>query len=230
MSTTPGPSLDDLSRAIGEPTRLRILQELLGGIAFPAGALAARLDLAPSTISAHLTRLHEAGLITIEQDGRRRLARLADPAVATALEALLQLSQESAVRSLTGFQRRSALREARSCYDHLAGRLGVALADLALERRWVQVRDGVWMLPEDEESACARDLGLVLAWPPSTRPAVRPCQDWTERRPHLAGRLGRSLLDAMLDGGWLSRRRADRALTITPEGRRRFTALGLTPA
>lgn len=223
--------LDELGRVLGEPARLRILHELFGGTPLPAGALATRLGLAPSTVSAHLAKLQDAGLIHIEQQGRARLASLADPAVAAAVEALLQLSGEASVNSLTGFDRRAAMREARSCYDHLAGRAGVFIAEVALERGWVADTAGTWTLPNGEDVTAIGDglgLGLALHWQRSARPAVRPCADWTERTPHIAGRLGQSILNAMIDDGWLRRRRDDRALTITAAGKECFTKLGLT--
>ncbi len=228
MTEKPTLPLEDLGRVIAEPARIRILSELLGGPALPAGALAARLGIAPSTTSAHLARLHDAGLIEVEQHGRSRLARLGDPAVAAAVEALLRLSGEQRVNSLASHDRRAAMREARSCYDHLAGRVGVAVADVALDRGWVREANGIWILPMGEDvSELADGFGLTLSWQHSSRPAIRPCPDWTERQPHIAGRLGRSLLDAMLDADWLRRRRDDRALTITAHGRERFTALGV---
>lgn len=219
--------LEELGRVIGEPARLRILHELFGGTPLPAGALAARLHLAPSTVSAHLARLHDAGLISIEQRGRTRLATLADAAVAEAVESLLLLAGEAPVNSLTGYDRRAAMREARSCYDHLAGRAGVFIARLALDRGWIAHSAGVWRLPHDEDiTGIGNGLGLTLTWDDSKRPAVRPCADWTEREPHIAGRLGHSILGAMIDDGWLRRRCDDRALTITPRGRERLAALG----
>lgn len=219
--------LDELGRVLGEPARLRILHELFGGPALPAGALATRLGLAPSTVSAHLAKLHDAGLITIQQQGRARLASLADPTVASAVEALLQLSGEAQVNSLTTFDRRAAMREARSCYDHLAGRAGVFIAELGLRRGWITNTAGTWTLHRGEDiTDIGDDLGLTLTWQRSARPAVRSCTDWTERAPHIAGRLGHSILHAMIDDGWLRRRRDDRALTITPRGRQRLGALG----
>jgi DNA-binding transcriptional ArsR family regulator len=218
--------LDELGRVLAEPTRLRILQELLGGPPLPAGALAARLGLAPSTVSAHLARLHDAGMIRVEQRGRARLAELADTDVAEAIEALLRLSTEAPVNSFTGFDRRAAMRTARSCYDHLAGRAGVAVAEVALERGWVADVNGTWALPDATGRTIADGLGVRIALAASGRPLVRPCADWTERRPHLAGRLGRAILEGIIAEGWVRRRREDRALTITSVGRERFGALG----
>lgn len=229
MTEQPRLPLDELGRVLGEPARLRILHELFGGTPLPAGALATRLGLAPSTVSAHLAKLHDAGLITIERQGRARLASLADPAVANAVEALLQLSGESTVNSLTTFDRREAMREARACYDHLAGRAGVFVAGLALDRGWITDTAGTWALHDDDDVAgIGDDLGLALTWQRSSRPAVRPCADWTERTPHIAGRLGHSILRAMISDGWLRRRRDDRALTITARGKERLVALGHT--
>lgn len=229
MTEQPRLPIDELSRVLGEPARMRILHELFGGTPLPAGALATRLGLAPSTVSAHLAKLHAAGLITIEQRGRTRLASLADPAVATAVESLLQLSGEDQVNSLSGFDRRTAMREARSCYDHLAGRAGVFIAQLALRQNWIMDEAGAWTLPGGEDvTDIGSGLGLTLPWQHSSRPAVRPCADWTERTPHIAGRLGQSILQAMIDDGWLRRRRKDRALKITPLGRDRLIALGHT--
>ncbi|WP_157001007.1 ArsR/SmtB family transcription factor [Agromyces laixinhei] len=227
MNDRARPPLEEIGPVIGEPARLRILHELLGGVVLPAGALAARVGLAPSTTSAHLARLHAAGLIEIEQQGRARLARLSDPLVAEAVEALLRLTGEAPVGTLTSFDRRAAMREARSCYDHLAGRLGVAFTDLAFTHGWVTDHDGIWSMPDDAPVALEHATGLNLAWPASSRPPVRPCFDWTERRPHLAGKLGKALLDGMLANGWLRRRRSDRALTVTEAGEEQFAAVGI---
>ena len=223
-----GLSVAELARAVAEPARLLILLELLGGVPLPAGALAARLGLAPSTVSGHLARLAGAGLISVRPQGRHRLAALDRPDVAEAVEALSRLTGLDPVTSLTGHRRRVALREARSCYDHLAGRLGVAVADLFLARGWVVDRDGAWALPATGVPAAAAELGVPLAWPAGGhRPAVRPCPDWTEREPHLAGRLGAAVLAGFLAAGWVRRRPRDRALDLTPAGVSALGRLGL---
>lgn len=227
MTTHQRLRLEELGKVVGEPARIRILQELLGGLPLPAGAVAARVGLAPSTTSAHLARLHESGLIDVEHRGRTRLARISRPEVAEAVEALLTLAAESPVTSLSASNRRTALREARTCYDHLAGWLGVALADHALDRGWVIERHGVWLLPDDNPSLMADAIGLPLQWPLTTRPAVRACPDWTERRPHLAGHLGAMVLGALLDAGWVRRRRHDRAVHLTDDGREGLAAAGV---
>jgi DNA-binding transcriptional ArsR family regulator len=227
--TSPGvrPDLAELGSVFTAPGRLRILQELLTGPPLPAGALAARVGLAPSTVSTHLARLAEVGLVRVEQIGRTRLAQFADEDVADAVETLLRLTGEAPVTSLSGDGRRTALREARSCYDHLAGRVGVSLADVGIRDGWLVSTRGTWVLDDPSGAGAARALGLRLRLVETSRPLIRPCADWTERRPHIAGRFGQAVLDAMLSDGWFRRRRHDRALTITPRGQDRLLQLGI---
>jgi DNA-binding transcriptional ArsR family regulator len=193
--------------------------------------LAARLGLAPSTVSGHLAKLSNAGLITVHQCGRQRLASLDRVDVAEAVESLTRLTtQEQQVSSLRAAKARTALREARSCYDHLAGRLGVAMADLFLARGWLVDRDGTWTIPHNGLQASAYGLGLAVTLPDRPGRVVRPCVDWTERRPHIAGRLGTALLSALLAAGWVGRRPHDRALTISHEGHQAFSRLAWSDA
>ncbi len=142
--------LADVAAALADRTRARMLEELLGGPPLSAGALAVRVGVAPSTVSGHLRKLERAGLIAIESHGRRREARLAGPQVAEALEALANLGPPDADRpiGLTAHNKKQALREARSCYDHLAGRAGVALADQLLEHGALELRDGAFVVAD----------------------------------------------------------------------------------
>jgi DNA-binding transcriptional ArsR family regulator len=212
---------------LAERTRARILEELLGGPPLPAGALALRVGVAPSTVSGHLAKLEAAGLVVVEPRGRRREARLARPEVAEALEALGRIAPPPASNpvGLTAVNRSHAMRDARSCYDHLAGRLGIAVTGALLDRGALIERDGAFALPADADLA---DFGVdPAALPRGRRPLVRACPDWTERRPHVAGALGAALLQAMLERGWLRRRRDDRALDLTARGRDALGALGV---
>jgi DNA-binding transcriptional ArsR family regulator len=211
---------------LAERTRARILEELLGGPPLPAGALALRVGVAPSTISGHLAKLEAAGLVVVEARGRRREARLARPEVAEALEALGRIATpDHAPVGLTAVNRSHALRDARSCYDHLAGRLGIAVTQALLERGALIEHDGAFAL---EPAADLAPFGVDTATLPARRrPLVRACPDWTERRPHVAGALGAALLQGMLQRGWLRRRPADRALNVTASGRDALTALGV---
>ena len=209
--------LADVAAALADRTRARMLEELLGGPPLPAGALAVRVGVAPSTVSGHLRSSKRAGLVTIEANGRRREARLAGPHVAEALEALSRIAGDTARPiGLKAVNRKQALREARSCYDHLAGRAGVALADHLLDaRRARRARRRLRASRPQAHGYYRERFGVDPDGAHTRRPLVRACTDWTERRPHLAGALGAALLDAMLDRGWLQRRPDGRALNIT---------------
>lgn len=218
--------LASVSSVLGDPTRARILEELLGGVPLPAGALAVRVGVAASTASAHLARLEDAGLIVVQPRGRRREARLASAEVAAALEALGRLTRPASPRGLRDVTRHEALRTARSCYDHLAGRASIALADALVARGALERRDDGFVVPDRADDAYAA-LGVDLAAVRARRRILaRPCQDWTERHDHLAGGIGSALLTAFLDRDWLRRRPDTRALTITDVGRRGLAELG----
>ena len=197
-------ALADVAAAIADRTRARMLEELLAGPPLPAGALAVRVGVAPSTVSGHLARLEAAGLVTIEARGRRREARLAGPHVAEALEALGRIAGDGARPvGLRAVNAHEALREARSCYDHLAGRAGVALADGLLARGALASRGGTFSVPGGAEELYRSVFGVELGALGGRRPLVLACADWTERRPHVAGALGAALLASMLSRGWV---------------------------
>jgi DNA-binding transcriptional ArsR family regulator len=204
--------------AIADPARAAMLDALLDGAPRSAGALAREAGVAASTASHHLGRLLDAGLIVVEPDGRRRAFRLARPEVADALEALALVCPPRSPRTLRRATRLEAERAARTCYDHLAGRLGVAVCDALLEARAI-APDGErsYALGPRADPAFAA-LGVSL--PPGGRRAyARPCLDWSERRPHLAGTLGAAVADAMLEREWVARVPKTRALRITDAGR-----------
>ena len=210
--------LADVAGALADRTRARMLEELLGGPPLPAGALAVRVGVAPSTVSAHLRTLERAGLITITSNGRRREAQLAGPHVAEALEALANIAGDhTRPVGLKAVNRRHALREARSCYDHLAGRAGVALADQLLDHGALHLDDGAFAVPADAAGYYRERFGFDPMGLHTRRPLVRACSDWTERRPHVAGALGKALLDALIDDGALRRRPDGRALTVAKD-------------
>jgi DNA-binding transcriptional ArsR family regulator len=203
---------------LGDPTRATMLDALMDGRARPAGELARRAGIAPSTASEHLARLVAGRLLVVEPRGRERRYRLASAEVAEVLEALSRLGSEAPASSLRAASRSEALRAARTCYDHLAGRLGVAVTEGLVAREVLLVRDGSFELTEDGEVFLV-ELGVDVAGARArTRVFARACLDWSERRPHLAGALGAALADAALDHGWVRRRPNDRALSVTPDG------------
>jgi DNA-binding transcriptional ArsR family regulator len=187
-----------------------------------ASELAARARIAPSTASEHLTRLVAGGFLATSKHGRHRYYRLADPAVAAAVEALALVAPQPPVRSLREATRGELLRFARTCYDHLAGRVGVALAH-GLERERALVRkDGGYALGPQAAPRLA-SLGIELAeLERQRRPLVRGCLDWSERELHVAGGLGAALTQRLFELGWIRRRDRNRSVALTEEGRARL--------
>jgi DNA-binding transcriptional ArsR family regulator len=210
--------MSEVAALLGDPTRATMLDELRDGRARPAGELARTAGIAPSTASEHLARLVAGRLLVVEPSGRERLYRLASADVAEVLEALSRLGSEEPVSSLRTAGRRDALQAARTCYDHLAGRLGVAVTDALVARDVLRPRDGSFELSEGGAVFLA-EIGVdVDGARARKRVFARSCLDWSERRPHLAGALGAALADAALGHGWARRRPNDRALDVTPHG------------
>jgi DNA-binding transcriptional ArsR family regulator len=200
---------------LAEPARAALVVALTEHEALPASALAARAGIAPSTASEHLRRLVEGGFLVARKNGRHRYFSLADPAVADAVEALACVAPQPPVHSLREATRSELIREARTCYDHLAGRLGVALAT-ALERdRTVIRRNGGYELGPGAPARCAA-LGIDLdELEKQRRPVVRGCLDWSERELHVAGALGAALANRFFELGWIRRRQGNRSIEMT---------------
>jgi DNA-binding transcriptional ArsR family regulator len=211
----------EVASIIGEPARAAMLTVLMDGRALTATELAGVAGITPQTASSHLARLIGAELVTVEKQGRNRYHRLAGPFVAQLLESLMQHTTGGVARQSvprTG-PRDEAMRRARTCYDHLAGRLGVAIADALVARGHVEIDDEAGLITEGGAAFLAR-IGIALpeAGRRLTRPLCRPCLDWSERRPHLAGRLGAAICTHGFDAGWLRRIDGTRAVSVTPKG------------
>ncbi|MGC0327452.1 DNA-binding transcriptional ArsR family regulator [Streptomyces sp. SAI-170] len=233
----------DIARAaalIADPSRARILKCLGDGRALPASALAGEAGIGAATASVHLAKLVEGGLLTVERQGRHRFYRLAGPDVSAALECLALIAPPLAITSLRQSSRTNALHRARSCYDHLAGRLGVALMRGLLERGVLSGHDGVHRPHEavrDRPSSYGRDvryeltpngpallaeLGVDTDRLPPRRPAIRYCVDWSEHQHHLAGGLGAALTARLFALDWVRWGSRPRVVQLTDAG-----ALGL---
>lgn len=215
---------------VGDPARANMLAALMDGRALTASELARAASVAPQTASGHLARLTEAGLLAMERQGRHRYHRLASPAVARMLEGIMAVAAEgrpAAPRRLVTGPRDRALRAARTCYDHLAGRLAVDIADAMVARGHLEMSaDGGSLTPEG--LGFLRDLGVSLeAGRPGRNGRVfcRPCLDWSERRPHVAGAVGAALCAHCFARGWVRRTEGSRALLVTQGGRRDLRAL-----
>jgi len=217
--------LAEAAALLGDPARAGIVTALWDGRARPAGELARVAGVAPATASEHLAKLVGGGLLRVQPQGRHRYYRLAGPDVAHALEALARLLPP---RAATIEGEMTPMRRARLCYDHLAGRLGVAIADALVARGWLRPGEDAYALAPSGRRGFERlgvDVGVLER---GRRPLLRSCLDWTERREHVGGALGAALAMHLLERDWLRREHGSRAAIVTTAGRRGLrAALGL---
>jgi DNA-binding transcriptional ArsR family regulator len=213
----------------GDPARAGMLHALMDGRALTASELARVANITPQTASSHLARMIAAGLLAVEKQGRHRYHRLASPAVAHMMESIMQVASDlqPAQPKLSVGPRDAALREARTCYDHLAGRLGVALADALVAGGYAELASDAGVVTEAGVALFGRigiDVEALNAGKGkrSARVLCRPCLDWSERRPHLAGALGAALCTHSFEAGLVRRIAGTRAVAITPKGQRIF--------
>jgi DNA-binding transcriptional ArsR family regulator len=220
---------------LADPGRCRMLLALDDGRALPASRLAAEAGITPATASSHLGKLLAAGLLTVEPHGRNRYYRIAGAEVGRLLEILTQLAPTAPIRSLRQATRSEALREGRSCYDHLAGRLGVALMAGMIETGYLTGGDGMFdpgRARRDKRTGYGHDIdyrltpagnaflaNLGVALEPR-RGTIRYCIDWSEQRHHLAGAAGRGLLSRLVELDWIRRSPESRAVLVTDVGRK----------
>ena len=203
---------------MADPSRAAVLMELTDGRALPPSELAEVAGVSRSTMSEHLAKLRKAGFLAVERGGRNRYYRLAGPEVATAVEALAALAPRSEVHSLRQANRAGALGAARTCYGHLAGQLGVGITDALVDRGLVE-REGEVFLLTARGAEFLVDLGIEK--PPR---AGKSCNDWSERRPHLAGKLGVALTKRLFELDWVRRTERRRAVEVTEVGKRELAA------
>jgi DNA-binding transcriptional ArsR family regulator len=220
-----GPNIARIASLLGDPARADVLTALMTDRALTATELAAIAGVTKQTMSAHLSKLLDAALVAMDQQGRHRYFRLADPDVAGLLESLMGVAFRTGAVRLLSSPREPALRKARICYDHLAGELGVTAYEALL-------RHGVFELTHEELRlselgvAWFRRLGVDTdAAARQRRTFCRPCMDWSERRHHLAGSLGAALLSRFHDLKWATRDENSRVIRFTPRGRRAFQDL-----
>jgi DNA-binding transcriptional ArsR family regulator len=214
----PAPRDRDLTAVavlFGDPARIAMLAALAGGRALPAGELAHRAGIHPATATAHLRKLVDGGLVRVRAQGRHRYHELAGAEVGAVLEALAQLAPPAEIRSLRAQRAATAIAEARTCYDHLAGRRGVQLRDRLLEV------DALRQVDDWDHQLTSGGRGLMAALDvdvdrlrASRRVFARRCVDWTHRRPHLSGALPAAITGQFLARGWL-RRGTGRELRVT---------------
>ncbi|MBL0898619.1 MAG: helix-turn-helix transcriptional regulator [Reyranella sp.] len=221
---TPVNALSEIAALIGDPARTAMLQLLMDGRAHTASDLAHAAGVTAQTASGHLSRMVEANLLTARAEGRNRFYRLASPDVAQVMESLMALAgMRAGPASRTAAWRRDPdLRFCRTCYDHLAGQVGIAVTDSLTRHGHLEPkgpRD--WQLTSSGELFCQR-LGVDLdgAKKAQSRHFARQCLDWSERRPHISGSLGAAIADIFFKRGWAERLRRSRTVRLTDSGRR----------
>ena len=218
----------EVASLAGDPARAGMLHALMDGRALTASELARVAGVTPQTASGHLAKMAAADLVQVEKQGRHRYHRLASPAVAQMMESIMQVASGlEAMRPApaTG-PRDAALRAARTCYDHLAGHLGVALTDALVAGGHVELTHDAGVVT-DAGIALFERIGIDVASlsagrGKTARVLCRPCLDWSERRPHLAGAVGAALCARSFEEGWIRRIEGTRAVTVTPKGWRIF--------
>ncbi len=216
--------LAEVAAVLADDSRATMCLALVDGRAWTVTELARAARVAPSTASEHVRTLAEAGFVRTVKQGRHRYVRLAGPRIAELIERLSTHTAPDAPRSLRASVRARRLAGARTCYDHLAGRLGVALRDGMLAEGLIDDRDGLVVTPRGRNALA--ELGVEIAG--TRRALLRDCLDWTERREHLAGALPAAILVRAEAAGWLTRD-AHRAVTVTVSAWPALARLGVTP-
>jgi len=220
-----GPHIARIAGLIGEPARAEMLTALMSGQALTATELAEVAGIGKPGASAHLAKLLDARLLSLQVQGRHRYYQLADDDVARLLEQLMGVAFRAGAVRLKAGPREPALRQARVCYDHLAGDQGVRVFDSLLERRLLKPLRGEpqQLQPSADGAAFFGTLGIdVAALAAQRRPLCRRCLDWSERRHHLGGAIGAALLDRFYALGWARRAADSRVVTLTPPGERQL--------
>ncbi|MDB5155236.1 MAG: ArsR family transcriptional regulator [Mucilaginibacter sp.] len=207
----------EIAALIGDPTRATIMWTLLDGKAFTATELAIAADTSAQNISMHLTKLVQAGLLCAESQGRHRYFKFSRKEIAYAIEAMANLIPPSAAKQ-NDKETNSPIKYCRTCYDHLAGNVGVAITDSLLQQGYIIYHDNTFEVTGKGETWFTGLDVAINELKQQRRSFLRPCLDWSERRNHIAGSLATALLDKMLLADWIRRTKNSRVITITSKG------------
>ena len=223
-----GADIAPVAALMAEPARATMLGALLGGHPLAAGELSQIAGVSPATASAHLGKLLDGGLVAVTRQGRHRYYRLAGHEIAAVIEAIAEISPVKPVRSLRQSREADALAQARTCYDHLAGRAGVALLDAFLQQRILTGsgtgKNATYQVTADGVDTLA-DFGVNVGEIGSSRRRFAgACLDWTQRRPHLNGALGAAVTARLLELGWIEYGPSKRAVRVTEPGQEGLAA------
>lgn len=217
-----GPDIARIASLVGDPARANMLTALMSGAALTASELALEAGVTLPTASSHLAKLMDGGLLTLASQGRHRYYGLASPQVAGMLEAIMGVAASVGPQRVRPGPKEATMREARVCYDHLAGDHAVAMLDGFLARGLL-VKDGDTIeLPEKGRSFFAAYGIDASDFGKQRRPACRACLDWSVRRSHLAGSLGAAILDKIFAEKWARREKGSRVVGFTQPGKRAF--------
>ena len=206
----------EIASLIGDPTRATILWVLLDGKAFTATELAIAADTSPQNISMHLSKLVQAELLSVESQGRHKYYKFSNKDIAYAIEALANLIPPAKAMKTV---KDSPVTHCRTCYDHLAGKVGVLITDSLLQQKIIDAGFEVSKKGEKWFTAFGIDIDELKQ---QRRSFLRPCLDWSERRHHIAGSLASALLDIMLEDDWIRRTKHSRAIVITAKGQKKL--------
>lgn len=223
-----GPDIARIASLVGDPARANMLTALMAGSALTASELALEAGVTLPTASSHLAKLMEGGLLVVASEGRHRYYGLSGAQVASMLEAIMGVAASVGPKRVRPGPREPKMREARVCYDHLAGEHAVKMLDSLLDRK-ILVRDGKEIRLGKAGASHFAAIGIdVEAGKKSRRPVCRDCLDWSVRRSHLAGTLGAAILDKILSEKWARREKDSRVVTFSPRGKTAFERMFLT--
>lgn len=222
------PDFSYVAKLMADSSRAAMLDALLGLDGLPASELARKANISMQTASGHLAKLVEGNLVRVEKHGRHRYFRIASPDVAHAIESLTVIAPYPKINSLKDSSRAEKVRIARTCYDHLAGKLGVSLTEAFIQKGYL-IEGEVDFIVTDMGETFFGDFNMDLELLRNKRRHfARKCLDWSERRYHLAGSLGNAFLERLLDLGWIEKL-PGRAVKVTETGRiGLFEALGIS--
>ncbi|QQZ07717.1 ArsR/SmtB family transcription factor [Heyndrickxia vini] len=213
------PNISYIAKLIAEPTRAIILDRLMDGKALPASELAYMAKVSHPTISSHLTKLVEGNLLIMEQHGRHRYYRLANAEVAEVIEKLGTIAPQAEIRTLRQSSQMKQVRKGRTCYDHLAGELGVTVTQAMLDKKIIILDKEAFIVTEQGKNWFLQ-LGINIDKATIKRRIfAKPCLDWSERRYHMSGWLGAAIANHFFTQKWIIKSESSRAVHLTPNGK-----------
>ncbi len=214
------PNISYIAKLIADPTRAKVLDCLMNNQALPAGELAYMAKVSHPTISSHLSKMVEGKLLITEQHGRHRYYRLANSEIAEVLEKLGTIAPPVQVRSLRQSSQLKQVRHARTCYDHLAGELGVKIAEALLNKGVIILEEGEYVVTI-QGAKWLLQMGINIEEASKERRTfAKPCLDWSQRRYHISGWLGSAIASSFFDNGWIIKAPNNRAVHLTEKGRK----------